>query len=118
MLPTLDGPTRRMAWLFSGPPSGDPKRDTYLRVHQQTISGVVDLHAPTSPLNCGGNPVCEPCQHLCPKLAGVDPVAIALCGVFEDRESANAANDKVLEFVQASLLDLNLGDPGIIAGVG
>jgi len=34
----------------------------------------------------------------------------------EDRESANAANDKVLEFVQASLLDLNLGDPEIIAG--
>jgi hypothetical protein len=26
--------------------------------------------------------------------------------IFEDRESANAANDKVLEFVQASLLDL------------
>ena len=36
--------------------------------------------------------------------------------IFEDRESANAANDKVLEFVQASLLDLNLGDPEIIAG--
>ena len=36
--------------------------------------------------------------------------------VFKDRESANAANDKVLEFVQASLLDLNLGDPEIIAG--
>ena len=36
--------------------------------------------------------------------------------VFEDRESAKAANDKVLEFVQASLLDLNLGDPEIIAG--
>ena len=36
--------------------------------------------------------------------------------IFEDRESANAANDKVLEFVQASLLDLNLGVPEIIAG--
>jgi hypothetical protein len=36
--------------------------------------------------------------------------------IFEDRESANAANDKVLEFVQASLFDLNLGDPEIIAG--
>ena len=36
--------------------------------------------------------------------------------IFEDRESANAANDKVLEFVQASLHDLNLGDPEIIAG--
>src|SRR5712671_6179122 len=36
--------------------------------------------------------------------------------IFEDRESANAANDKVLGFVQASLLDLNLADPEIIAG--
>jgi len=36
--------------------------------------------------------------------------------IFEDRESANAANEKVLEFVQASLPDLNLGDPEIIAG--
>ena len=36
--------------------------------------------------------------------------------IFDDRESASAANDKVLEFVQASLLDLNLGDPEIIAG--
>jgi hypothetical protein len=36
--------------------------------------------------------------------------------IFEDRESANAANDKVLEFVQASLFDLNLGDPEIVAG--
>ena len=36
--------------------------------------------------------------------------------IFEDRESANAANDKVLEFVHASLHDLNLGDPEIIAG--
>jgi len=36
--------------------------------------------------------------------------------VFEDRESANAANDKVREFVQASLHDLDLGDPEIIAG--
>src|SRR5437899_9914121 len=36
--------------------------------------------------------------------------------IFEDRESANAANDKVLEFVQASLLDLNLGEPEISAG--
>src|SRR5439155_13224585 len=35
--------------------------------------------------------------------------------IFEDRESANAANDKVLEFVQASLFDLTLGDPEIIA---
>jgi len=36
--------------------------------------------------------------------------------IFEDRESANAANRKVREFVQASLHDLNLGDPEIIAG--
>jgi len=36
--------------------------------------------------------------------------------IFEDRESANAANDKVLEFVRESLLDLNLGPPEIIAG--
>ena len=36
--------------------------------------------------------------------------------IFEDRESANAANDKVLEFVQASLLDLIFGDPEITAG--
>jgi len=36
--------------------------------------------------------------------------------IFEDRESAMRRTDKVLEFVQASLLDLNLGDPEIIAG--
>jgi len=36
--------------------------------------------------------------------------------IFEDRESANAANTKVLEFVQASLHDLDLGDPEIVAG--
>ena len=36
--------------------------------------------------------------------------------IFEDRESANAANDKVLNFVKASLHDLHLGDPEIIAG--
>jgi hypothetical protein len=36
--------------------------------------------------------------------------------IFEDRESANAANGKVMEFVQASLHDLDLGDPEIIAG--
>ena len=48
-------------------------------------------------------------------LDGGDGVGVAVM-IFEDRESANAANDKVLEFVQASLLDLNLGDPEIIAG--
>jgi hypothetical protein len=48
-------------------------------------------------------------------LDGTEGVGVAVM-IFEDRESANAANDKVLEFVQASLLDLNLGDPEIIAG--
>ena len=48
-------------------------------------------------------------------LDGGAGVAVAVM-VFEDRESAKAANDKVLEFVQASLLDLDLGDPEIIAG--
>jgi hypothetical protein len=33
--------------------------------------------------------------------------------IFEDLDSANAANDKVLEFVLASLHDLDLGDPEI-----
>ena len=46
---------------------------------------------------------------------GGEGVGVAVM-IFEDSESANAANDKVLEFVQASLLDLNLGDPEIIAG--
>ena len=46
---------------------------------------------------------------------GGEGVGVAVM-IFEDRESANAANDKVLEFVQASLLDFNLGDPEIIAG--
>jgi hypothetical protein len=36
--------------------------------------------------------------------------------IFEDGDSANAANDKVLEFVQASLHDLFLGEPEIIGG--
>ncbi len=48
-------------------------------------------------------------------LDGGNGVGIAVM-VFEDGESANAANDKVLEFVQASLHDLDLGDPEIIAG--
>jgi hypothetical protein len=48
-------------------------------------------------------------------LDGGEGVGVALM-IFEDRESANAANDKVLEFVQASLHDLDLGDPEIIAG--
>lgn len=42
-------------------------------------------------------------------------VAVAVM-IFEDRESADAANNKVLDFVQASLHDLDLGDPEIIAG--
>ena len=48
-------------------------------------------------------------------LDGGEGVGVAVM-IFEDRESANVANDKVLEFVQASLLDLDLGDPEIIAG--
>ncbi|MBR1210866.1 hypothetical protein [Bradyrhizobium sp. JYMT SZCCT0180] len=48
-------------------------------------------------------------------LDGGDGVGVAVM-MFEDRDSASAANEKVLEFVQASLHDLNLGDPEIIAG--
>lgn len=48
-------------------------------------------------------------------LDGGDGVGVAVM-IFEDRESANAANAKILEFVQASLLDLDLGDPEITAG--
>ena len=48
-------------------------------------------------------------------LDGGEGVGVAVM-IFDDRESANAANDKIREFVQASLLDLNLGDPEIIAG--
>ncbi|MBR0707451.1 MULTISPECIES: hypothetical protein [Bradyrhizobium] len=48
-------------------------------------------------------------------LDGGEGVGVAVM-IFEDRESANAANAKVLEFVRASLHDLDLGDPEIIAG--
>ena len=48
-------------------------------------------------------------------LDGGEGVGVAVM-IFEDRKSANAANDKVREFVQASLHDLDLGDPEIIAG--
>ena len=48
-------------------------------------------------------------------LDGGGGVGVAVM-IFEDRESANAANGKVMEFVQASLHDLDLGDPEIIAG--
>jgi hypothetical protein len=48
-------------------------------------------------------------------LDGGEGVGVAVM-IFEDRESADAANDKVLEFVQSSLHDLNLGAPEIIAG--
>ena len=48
-------------------------------------------------------------------LDGGEGVGVAVM-IFEDRESANAANDKVRDFVQASLHDLDLGDPEIIAG--
>ena len=36
--------------------------------------------------------------------------------IFDDRESADAANAKVLAFVQASLHDLDLGSPEITTG--
>jgi hypothetical protein len=48
-------------------------------------------------------------------LDGGEGVGVAVM-IFEDRESANAASDKLRQFVQASLHDLNLGDPEIIAG--
>ena len=48
-------------------------------------------------------------------LDGGEGVGVAVM-IFEDRESANAANDKIMDFVQASLHDLNLGDPEITAG--
>src|SRR5215471_17538903 len=48
-------------------------------------------------------------------LDGGGGVGVAVM-IFEDRESANEANDKVLRFVQASLHDLDLGAPEIIAG--
>lgn len=44
-----------------------------------------------------------------------DGVGIAVM-MFDDRESANAANAKILAFVQASLHDLDLGVPEIAAG--
>lgn len=46
---------------------------------------------------------------------GGEGVGIAVI-IFKDRESADTANGKVLEFVQASLHDLDLGEPEIIAG--
>ncbi|MCA1479784.1 MULTISPECIES: hypothetical protein [Bradyrhizobium] len=48
-------------------------------------------------------------------LDGGEGVGIAVM-IFEGRESANAANKKVLEIVQASLHDLHLGDPEIVSG--
>ena len=48
-------------------------------------------------------------------LDGGEGVGVAVM-IFKDRESAKAANDKILDFAQASLHDLNLGDPEIIAG--
>jgi len=44
-----------------------------------------------------------------------DGVGIAVM-IFDDRESANAANAKILAFVQASLHDLDLGIPEITSG--
>ncbi|MGY8663875.1 hypothetical protein Q3C01_16110 [Bradyrhizobium sp. UFLA05-109] len=48
-------------------------------------------------------------------LDGGEGICVAVM-IFEDRESAIAANRKILEFVQASLHDLELGDPEIVAG--
>ena len=48
-------------------------------------------------------------------LDGGDGVGVAVM-IFEDRESANAANARIMEFIQASLHDLDLGDPEITAG--
>ncbi|WP_258767036.1 hypothetical protein [Bradyrhizobium arachidis] len=48
-------------------------------------------------------------------LDGGDGVGVAVM-IFEDRECANAAKAKILEFVQASLPDLDLGDPEITTG--
>ncbi|UQD76013.1 hypothetical protein JEY40_16500 [Bradyrhizobium japonicum] len=48
-------------------------------------------------------------------LDGADGVGVAVM-IFEDRESANAANARIMEFIQASLHDLDLGDPEITAG--
>lgn len=44
-----------------------------------------------------------------------DGVGIAVM-IFDDRESADAANAKILAFVQASLHDLDLGVPEVISG--
>ncbi|TCU78343.1 hypothetical protein EDE08_101122 [Bradyrhizobium sp. R2.2-H] len=44
-----------------------------------------------------------------------DGVGIAVM-IFDDCESANAANAKILAFVQASLHDLDLGVPEITTG--
>src|SRR5262245_21475818 len=48
-------------------------------------------------------------------LDGDEGVGVAVM-IFENRESADAANEKVLQFVKASLYDLDLGEPEIIAG--
>ena len=48
-------------------------------------------------------------------LDGGGGVGVAVM-IFEDRESANAANARIMEFIQASLHDLDLGDPEITAG--
>src|SRR6266566_8378848 len=70
-----------MPRLFSGPPSGDPKRNTYVAVHQQTIGGIVEVHLFTSLLNCGAKLMCKRCYLRSPQLTRVDPVAIAFRSV-------------------------------------
>jgi hypothetical protein len=44
-----------------------------------------------------------------------DGVGIAVM-IFDDRESANAANAKILAFIEASLHDLDLGVPEVTSG--
>ena len=46
---------------------------------------------------------------------GGDGVGVSVT-LFDDRESANEANEKTLMYIQESLTDLMLGDPEIIAG--
>ena len=48
-------------------------------------------------------------------LDGGEGVGVAVM-VFDNQESANAANEKIRQFVLESLHDLELGDPEIIAG--
>ena len=114
---------------------GDPKRPSPAAARYALMRGAgtethgwpdVHIHSKVhqGSFGCGCCPPRQKRHRSDPK--GIARIQILLCIGWgrrrrcrcdvEDRESANAANDKVLEFVQASLLDLNLGDPEIIAG--